>query len=385
MNRRSVRGPPGAAGAGGTTVTWGGDLTGSSNTVQTVKSLTGSSGSLQIATTAAILNWATGTVTPQLSQTTQASNAVPNSMLISPQAANAAATGVNGVSGGWTLNVGVNRGTATTEAGIVLQRATTTLFRLVGYEGSNNGVPTLYSNLRTGSDYTLYVGPSQTSLSAAASGTIDISIGQVARINCTLAAVQIGNSGTIDRAGATQVLSLGPMSGNAVVTPTACGVLGVDSTNSVTGCPGLHAYLPSASLFDIVLAGTCQGTVNSQYSAVRKYIGVARTTTNTAVTILTIPIPTTTVASICVTISGRDVSAGTVGDGFAYQNLVMYKNVAGTLAAADTLDTAVASYNTSMATCAVTYVISGTNLLIKVNGLSSVVVDWTATAEALVT
>lgn len=147
---------------------------------------------------------------------------------------------------------------------------------------------------------------------------------------------------------------------------------------------GLHYDGPSTSFNDYMLAPSQQGTANSQIEKSRLYSGVARTTTNSAITILTIPCATSgSVCSMFVTCSGRDVTAGTVGDSFTYENAVGFKNVSGTVTGATVQGTALNAHDTSMATVAVSYTVSGTNVLVQVTGLTSTTIDYTAEARVI--
>lgn len=150
---------------------------------------------------------------------------------------------------------------------------------------------------------------------------------------------------------------------------------------------GLHYVGASASFCDYMIAPVQQGTANTQQNKFRVYSGVARTTTNSAVTILTIPVSTSgSVATIAVTVSARDVSSGTVGDGFSQLVLFQYKNVGGTVTAAATNAVSMGKCNdTSMSSCTVTATISGTNVLVQVTGISAVTIDWTAEANVTIT
>lgn len=129
-----------------------------------------------------------------------------------------------------------------------------------------------------------------------------------------------------------------------------------------------------------------QGTTNSQIGTQRRYTGYLRTTTSTATTAITIPVSTSgSVCSVIVRANARDVTSGTVGDGFSKMIQIQVKNVAGTVTSASgTSSVAIATTNdTSMATCAVSFNISGTSLQITVAGLAGPTIDWVVSAEAI--
>lgn len=162
--------------------------------------------------------------------------------------------------------------------------------------------------------------------------------------------------------------------------------LAVDASNNVN--VGNTSVVSQVFGSTIVFAATPQGSANTQVGGAKEtcYSGYARTTTNSAVTILTIPLATSgSTGTLQVLINARDVTAGTVGDSFHYFNLQGFKNVGGTVTACATQPTALKANDTSMATCAVTYTISTTNIVVQVTGLSAVTIDWTAEATLVVT
>jgi len=168
---------------------------------------------------------------------------------------------------------------------------------------------------------------------------------------------------------------------NATTMPTTVTTAGYDLASDTIG---LHFNGASTSFNDYVLAPVQQGTANTQGEKSRLYSGVGRTTTNSAVTILTIPVATsTTAAMLDVDCIGRDQASGTVGDFFSYKDIASFTNVSGTVTGGNTLGTAITNYKTSMATCTITYSISSTNVLVQATGLSSVTIDWTCEARAI--
>lgn len=128
------------------------------------------------------------------------------------------------------------------------------------------------------------------------------------------------------------------------------------------------------------------GTAASQIRTYLDYEGVVTTTNSAAATtILTIPIATNAAGGFDVHVVGRCTArtAGPlVGDVFYDITQAVATNVAGTVTAFTTGTTPLDGVvNTpSMAACAVTYVVSGTNLLIKVTGIATATIDWSAYA-----
>lgn len=170
----------------------------------------------------------------------------------------------------------------------------------------------------------------------------------------------------------------------AFKTQAVSGQYTFDGDSSLTGWDfKANGGTYSAPLFSLAIA---QGTVNSQVGTQRRYTGYLRTTTTTATTAVTIPVSTSgSVCSVIVRATARDVTSGTVGDGFSKTVQIQVKNVAGTVTSASgTSSVTIATTNdTSMATCAVSFNISGTNLLVTVAGLLGPAIDWIVSAEAI--
>ena len=174
-------------------------------------------------------------------------------------------------------------------------------------------------------------------------------------------------------------------------------ILGTTPTAPSTGVPGagfgmlwqtttgLHYQGHGSSFMDYEFAPTVEGTSNTQAGQVQSFSGFARTTAASAVTILTLPLPTATTSGVVnLTVVGRDVTAGTVGDIIAFQQIAAFTNVAGTVTGAATQGTQEKATAASMATCTLTYSVSATNILVQVTGLGAVTIDWTATAQWIV-
>ena len=169
---------------------------------------------------------------------------------------------------------------------------------------------------------------------------------------------------------------------NSTTIPTAIPTAGYIFSGDTVG---VHLDTASTSFNDYMIAPVQQGSINTQANKSRVYSGVARTTTNSAVTVLTIPVATSTTSALLdVDCIGRDQASGTVGDFFAYKNIAAFTNVAGTVTGANTAGTAITTSKTSMAAATITFLVSGTNVLVQATGLSSVTVDWTCEARAIV-
>lgn len=170
--------------------------------------------------------------------------------------------------------------------------------------------------------------------------------------------------------------------GNANTSPTASSVSGALLWNKAA--EGLHFAGPSTQFSDYMLAPTIGGSANTQVNRSWLYSGDARTTTNAAVTILTLPIGTAATNGLFqVVVTGRDVSGGTATDGVSFVDFLQYKNVGGTVTAAGTQAAQRKCNDASMAACTLTYSISGTNVLVQVTGLAAVNIDWYAEARAI--
>ena len=114
------------------TITLLGDVTG--NTSASVVS--GISGVSPIAITPASLSWAIGTASPQITQSTQVSNAAPQNLTFAPQAPNAGASNASNGTGGSLvipLATPVNGGS---EAVVQITRGGSPVFALATYAGS---------------------------------------------------------------------------------------------------------------------------------------------------------------------------------------------------------------------------------------------------------
>lgn len=200
---------------------------------------------------------------------------------------------------------------------------------------------------------------------------------QVAQLNPT--GFQLGGAASFG-SGSGNILGIANATTACTTVPTGGAALWHDSI-------GLHYDGPSTSFTDYMLAPVSQGSVNSQAGKIRLYSGFARTTSTAAVTILTIPLATSgTNLGAVVMVHGRDVTAGTVGDGICITQTVSFKNVGGTVTASTTQATQQKASDTSLSsTPTLIYTISGTNILVQVTGITSVTIDWTATAEAITT
>ncbi len=127
------------------------------------------------------------------------------------------------------------------------------------------------------------------------------------------------------------------------------------------------------------------GTVNSQEQTVlQNYPALYARTTDaaTATTIATIPVPSGHMVVIAAHVFGRDVTGGTVGDLASFnQSNSGFSNVAGTVHAAATQPAIGTAHDASMVTTSLSFVVSGQNVLLQVNGLASVTIDWTANIQ----
>jgi hypothetical protein len=122
--------------------------------------------------------------------------------------------------------------------------------------------------------------------------------------------------------------------------------------------------------------GEVQGTVNTQ-SRLSSYspYGYGRTTNNMPTMILSIGLTGGAFSGI-VRVTGRDVSTG---DAFSFEQLAQFKNISGTVSVASRMAAAEASFDASMASCTVSYGISGTTIAVLVTGVTARTIDWTAT------
>lgn len=233
---------------------------------------------------------------------------------------------------------------------------------------------------RSGSNAMLYGNGdgSATFLNATSSISIVLS-GATFLVNANANAIQFF-SGSTGIGGGVGVLSLATAGTEPTSAPTG-GLVLWDSAK------GLHVSEPSPSFVDWMLAPKFTVAANTQQNKIWEYGDNLRTVNATPATILTLPLPTTlTNACIQVTVTGRCVAGGTNGDGVSFTQLVQFKNVAGTVTPAPTQGTQLKASDTSMIGCALTYAVSGTNILVQVTGTSAgtITVDWTATATMII-
>jgi hypothetical protein len=128
------------------------------------------------------------------------------------------------------------------------------------------------------------------------------------------------------------------------------------------------------------------GTVNTQLRSYYKYEGVVTTTNTAAATaIISIPIASGSVGAGVVKVTGRCIIASvgpTEGDQFFFTGSFSASNLSGTvtLAAGGTPLTGT-NFTASMSTCAVTFAVSGANVLVKVAGIATATIDWSAVCD----
>lgn len=156
---------------------------------------------------------------------------------------------------------------------------------------------------------------------------------------------------------------------------------------SGTGTSASGSVSIRAGVQEVVGYKSLQGTINTQALINKKYLGVGRTTTNSAVAVLTIPVPSNNNVTILALITARDVTSGVVGNGYAEHTLWQYKNISGTVTGADTnvIGFGAVGDTAMMAGCSTSATVSGTNVLIKVTGLTSTTIDWIVSAEVITT
>lgn len=233
---------------GGGGFTAGGDLTGNS-TSQQVVSLTGSGGTLALATTAAVITWAQGTAAPGLLHA-QAANAVnPQNTTITPQAPGAAATNATTGTPGSLMVALALPVTGGTEAFLGIARGVNTVVRLGPYPGSNFG--TIWCGVLTpsGTNYTAWSDGATTTCLNAATGTLSLRVAHAEYAQLTTAALQltaavnlsVGGAGSFG--GGTGVLCMKAAATNPSSSPTNAYV---QYALSASGLPAI--YGPAAMI-----------------------------------------------------------------------------------------------------------------------------------------
>ena len=318
----------------------------------------------------------------------------------------------SGVGAAFTIQAQNATGTASTGGALVLQsgngasingtvqvKAGANIIAQFPDLSITGGAPAMYIGQTTpiATNYTILGTASQTTLNAPTGGITSLSIGgsallylfgtslslQIPNINWTLGIT----APTLKQADNVTVSATGQPLSIQAQNATGAGAIGGDLVlQSGTGTTNAGAVSLKVGATEVNNYQAFQGTVNTQIAKIRNYTGVVRTTVSGAITILTIPLATTgTIGSINVYVNGRDVSAGTVGDGCTRSQLVQYKNVAGVVTASAISATTLQAHDTSLAGATLNFLVSGTNALIQVNSNLSITMDWTATAYVLIT
>ncbi|HZC31277.1 MAG TPA: hypothetical protein VE261_07130 [Gaiellaceae bacterium] len=347
------------AAAGG--VTWAGDLAGSTSSSQIVVGLTGSAGTLPIAATAAILQWASGAVAPVLTQAALSSGTGAN-LGLQAQGGGSGTGGVGYVAGG----------TGSTSAGAAEMRTGATA-QWRATPAALISVQSLPIEIGTGSMPTKgYVRFPNTSGNTWAlsclstSGSVDLPI---AAYNPNAKTLNLGIDGALGSSPWTNV--------------------NVWSANlGMTGDTTLSLYSPEHSIFDV--SGTTEhwryttATTLAQWlpganNEVDSYNTALQTTNATVTTIVTVALAASSTNTIVGTVTGRNTPTG---DSFSVDVRACYKNASGTATLVGTAHVGTPDNDSGAAAWAVTWSTSGANVLLRVTGASSTTINWAAVVQA---
>jgi hypothetical protein len=371
--------------AGPSGVTWADDLSGngtSTSTAQYVSSLSYSSssagGTININGTGTSLNWAAGNTGPSITQSTTSSATAAN-FTLSPQVS----TNASGTPGSMIVNLGVPTGSGTQPSFQVTQAgASPSQIFQTGMAGSGVFAGTNCIWLTDGSAPT-------------GSNPVIATYSGKTFVNNTVA-IQLGIGGTgyhafgsyyaeffgigIDIGTSSQgVISIAPVTTAPTAQPSNAFILYNDKTTN----DGLMVVGPSSGMFMIEsLAPTWTGTHGTQVGVIRKFGGVVSSTSATLQTVITVPLPTTD-TSCWIDVIGIARAAGGANtasrhiEGLFYNNGTPPVNQQGLTVEISNLGTIPG------VTDPITFTISGTNILIQVEGVSGSTYDFTAYANVI--
>jgi hypothetical protein len=259
--------------AGGGSFTAAGDLSGTS-TSQTVVSITGASGVVNIAATGNVITWAAATTAPGLSQATQTSDTATNSMTLAPQAPFASATSTNRNAGNLTIALPqpVSGGTESsfkiTSFGNALITVNTDAIQSSGW-----------AQILMPSSNQFVAGPS--ALQVNGGSQVQIFANSTGMVNVSNTGIQLG-SVTAALGGGSKVIGLSNATVNPTTNPSGGLVLyGNGGTLTQRGSGGAQV--------DIAPPGS--GTQNSQSGIINRNVAFFRTTTNIIQTAFTYTVP----------------------------------------------------------------------------------------------
>jgi hypothetical protein len=328
------------------------------------------------------------TTVPVISQTISAAAGANLSIQ-----AQGATTGTAG-----NVNIGYQApGTGTTEAQINIQRGGTTIATIGGVSGG-----ALFGYLWLGSSYsgTNATINSYTLRNDNAGNTYvgsNLASGASIQLHFTVGGGAANYIGGFSYGGLTigtdNVLRTGTGFGNNQIgftdattvdlTGLAGGVKLFSNANALTAV--------EASGFQTVLAPIGTGTHNSQAQQLGFQAGMLELTHGAAATtIQTVALPTSaTSGTYEVTVIGRATTAftgGAIGDTWAVTTQVTFRNVAGTLTQVGATVTLSTQTDTSMSTNALSYAISGTNILVQITppSVAAGVADYTSQVMSVV-
>lgn len=103
-----------------------------------------------------------------------------------------------------------------------------------------------------------------------------------------------------------------------------------------------------------------------------QFAGTVQTTNATPATIITIPIPTGATVQIIADICAHILATS----GASYELMGTYRNSAGTVSLVGANVATLTNRDAALATATVTFVISGTNVIVTATGIAATTIEW---------
>lgn len=364
-----------ATGGGGSGFTAGGDLAGTS-TSQTVIKLTGSSGTIPIASTGNVFTWNSATTSPGFAQIST-SGATGANMLLSPQASSNA----NGTPGSVVVNLAAPTGTGS-QSNLLIQENGNVGILLGAYPGSAFWQICFGANARTptGTNFAFLGDDAGTITELNATTLIKIRIGSGGadpiQVNAN-GVTYFQASGTPDTGSGVGVIAIADAaSGPSANLASSGGVLWSTAGGQLTWRGG-------ASAISTIAASGSSGSVSSQSQSIDKQFGTVQTVSSSTPTAF-LNYNTSSVLGTGGIITAKLVSrATTTGTGItlhataASTYTITWSNLSGTvsISAVTLVGSSLVAPTGSAITSALTATTSGGSIIFRVTNTNLCTVD----------